>query len=218
MALVALMLLAGTALAIGDHGMLGQLAHHVTLPGTGRRWVGGSVLALLALAGLAAALGWLWRGGHFERVRGWWRPVREQVVTGLRGGPFLGVALLLAVTVHLSSMSTFYLFARALEIPATFGQIMLVWPVVTVVTLLPLTVNGYGLRECVMLYYFQHWHLVSGQRPGAGVQDAVIALSLLIVLNDFFWSLPGGFCLSAGASTPPENVAGFPENVRAETP
>ncbi len=83
---------------------------------------------------------------------------------------------------------------------------MVVWPVVMVVTLLPLSVNGYGLRECVLLYYFQHWHLVSGLRPGAGMQDTVIALSFLAVLNDFFWSLPGGFCLSAGSTLSPTSI------------
>ena len=124
--------------------------------------------------------------------------MREQIVTGLRGGPFLAAALGLAVAVHLSSMGSYYLFARALQIPATFGQIMMVWPVVMVVTLLPLSVNGYGLREIVLFYYFQRWHLVSGLRPGAAVQDTVVALSLLAVLNDFFWSLPGGFSYPMG--------------------
>ena len=203
-ALVALVLLAGTALALGDRGIVKQLAGGFTMPGSRHLWVGGLVLACLAVALLILAVVWRWRGGHLDRVRAWWQPVREQIATGLRGGPFLATALTLAVTVHLSSMGSYYLFARALQIPATFGQIMVVWPVVMVITLLPLSVNGYGLREVVLLYYFQHWHLVSSLRPGAGVQDTVIALSLLAVLNDFFWSLPGGFCLSGGTITPPK--------------
>ncbi len=206
-ALVALVLLAGTALALGGQGVLGQLAGGVRWPGSNHLWVGGTVLAFFALVLLGVAVVWLWRGGHLERARAWWQPVREQIVTGMRGGPFLAVALGLAVVVHLSSMGSYYLFAQALQIPVTFGQVMVVWPVVMVVTLLPLSINGYGLREIVLLYYFQHWHLVSGLRAGAGVQDTVIALSLLAVLNDFFWSLPGAFCLSGGTSVPPEPTA-----------
>ena len=203
-ALAALVLLAGIALALGDHGVLRQLTSGVTMPGTGHLWVGGTVLTVFAVMLLTLAVVWCWRGGHLERARAWWRPVREQIVTGLRGGPFLAVALALALVVHLSSMGSYYLFAQALQIPATFGQVMVVWPVVMLVTLLPLSVNGYGLRELVLLYYFQRWHLVSNLRPGAGVQDTVIALSLLAVLNDFFWSLPGGFCLSGSVAAPPD--------------
>ena len=214
-ALAALVLLAGVALVFGDHRLFTQLAYGVTLPGTGRLWIGGGVMALLTVVLLVVACIWLWRGGRLEKMHAWWRPIRSQITVGLRGGPFLAAALALALTVHLTSLATYYLFARALQVPATFGQIMLVWPVVMVVTLLPLTVNGYGLRECVLLYYFQHWHLVSGAHPGAGINDTVIALSLLTVINDLFWSLPGGFCLSVGGSAPSSADAGFTGNVPA---
>ena len=205
-ALVALVLLAGAALVFGDHSLFGQLADGVTLEGSGRPWIAGFGLALFAAVLMIVASGRLRRSGRFAGASAKWRRVREEMRMGLRDGPFLSTALMLAVAVHLSSLSGFYLFAKALQVPATFGQLMVVWPVVMVVTLLPLTVNGYGLRECVMIYYFQHWHLVSGLRPETNVRETVIALSLLAVFNDFFWSLPGAFCLAAGTSVRSETA------------
>ncbi len=72
-ALAALVLLAGTALVVGDRGVFRQLAGGVTMPGMGHLWVGGMVLAFLAVILLASAAAWLWRGGHLERARAWWR-------------------------------------------------------------------------------------------------------------------------------------------------
>jgi uncharacterized membrane protein YbhN (UPF0104 family) len=140
------------------------------------------------------------------------RRARELAATlqaGFRLRPALGAALLLALAVHLMALASCYQFCRALQIPASFGQIMLVWPVTTLAVLLPLTVNGHGLREYILLFYFRRWHLVSGLNTGSSILDTVLALSLLMVAADFLWSLPGGLCLLIGsrASSPSVPVA-----------
>ena len=207
-ALVALVLMAAAALTLSGHGLFGQFADGVTL-NISTHFRVEIMVAIVVTILLTITAACLWRGDHLAVARAKWELARGEFRLGLRNGPFFGAALLLAMVVHLSSLSGYYLFARALHIPATFGELMIVWPDVMVVTLLPLTVNGYGLRECVVLYYFQRWHLVSGLHPGTGVQETVIALSLLTIINDLFWSLPGAFFLSSEDSSRSANVSEY---------
>ncbi len=58
--------------------------------------------------------------------------------------------------------------------------------------MLPVTVNGHGLREVLLIYYFKSLHIGLTSRPGAEAQEVVVALSVLLVVNDFLWNLPGG--------------------------
>ena len=80
-------------------------------------------------------------------------------------------------------------------------------PVVFLLLLLPVTVNGHGLREFLLIFYFMEFgiHLAGGS--SAGVPEIVVSLTLICVANDLLWSLPGGLlCL-----VPP---AGSPQNLR----
>jgi uncharacterized membrane protein YbhN (UPF0104 family) len=195
-ALLALLLLAGGALVFGDH----QLMWKIVAGSSGRIGAREGMAALALLAAGALALAWLWRR-FGERTGALMARVREMAASlraGLHPSPALGIALLLALTVHLLALGSCYQFCRALQIPASFGQVMLVWPVTMLAVLLPLTVNGHGLREYVLLFYFGRWQLVSALSGGSRMTETVLALSLLMVATDFFWSLPGGLCLLAG--------------------
>jgi uncharacterized membrane protein YbhN (UPF0104 family) len=193
-ALLGLILLAGAALWGGSHQLLREIAPAVAGRIGPRTW-----LVMVGLPVLTLGAAWLVWGRYFAGR--WTEKVREIAGTVRRGlypSPALGVALLLALAVHLLALASCYQFYRALQIPAGFGQVMLIWPVTTLAVLLPLTVNGHGLREFILLFYFQHWHLRSALAGGNALTETVLALSLLIVATDFCWSLPGGLCLLFG--------------------
>ena len=67
-----------------------------------------------------------------------------------------------------------------------------------VATLMPVTMNCHCLREYVLLFYFGAWGLTSTLPNGGGTAESVVALSFVMVMADFWWSLPGGLCLLAG--------------------
>jgi len=63
--------------------------------------------------------------------------------------------------------------------------------------MLPVTVNGHGLRELVLIYYFRALHIVPASGTGTGAAEAVVSLSILMVANELLWSLPGGIVYMA---------------------
>ena len=211
-ALLALVLLAGGALLFGGR----QLGREILAGSPGGLGFRGVLVALGTGAGALLVLALVWARSR-AWVGGWTARARGVIVTfraGCRPSPALGGALLLALTVHLLAMASCYQFCQALQIPASFAQVMLVWPVTTLAVLLPLTVNGHGLREYILLFYFQRWHLVSALSGGGRITETVLALSLLMVVTDLLWSLPGGLCLLGGSrssmAVTPAKTAGLP--------
>lgn len=107
---------------------------------------------------------------------------------GARPGLPLAAGLALSFVIHLFSFFLFFLFSRALGFSITYADTLIFLPVLLVLMMLPITVNGHGLRELVLIYYFQALHVVSG----SGAAEVVVSLSLLMVANELLWSLPGG--------------------------
>ena len=199
-ALGALLTLAGLAVACGEARIRQQLLVEIT-----RRFTPPVCLAAVGLS-VAACLGLWWTLRRymvrFERLAGWVRLAVGSLRTGLRPTPALAAAFLLAIILQLLSMTGGWLFCQALQIPMSLGQMMILVPLVLVATLLPVTVNGHGLREYVMLFYFGAWGLTSTLPNGGGAAESVVALSFVMVMVDFLWGLPGGLCLLAGRKAP----------------
>ncbi|MBE7157634.1 MAG: flippase-like domain-containing protein [Rhodospirillales bacterium] len=199
-ALAALLTLAGLAVAFGEAQLRQQLLAEVT-----RRF---TVSVCLAAAGflVAACLGlwWTWRRYmvRLEGLVGWVRSTAGSLRTGFQPTPALAAAFSLAIILQLLSMTSGWLFCQALQIPVSFGRMMILVPLVLVATLLPVTMNGHGLREYVLLFYFGAWGLTSTLPNGGGTAESVVALSFVMVMADFLWSLPGGLCLLAGRKAP----------------
>ncbi len=157
-------------------------------------------LAVALVAG-AGALAW------FTLRSGRPREVLRRLITPLRSAfspnIYLPGGFALAVCVHLLSFLSFYLFARSLGIGISFGQVLIMLPVVLLLVLIPITVNGHGLREWILVSYFSFLHLSVAGHPEAHVAETVVALSALLVANDLLWSLPGGlFYLAASRKQP----------------
>ncbi len=158
---------------------------------------GVSVRVLFA-CGLGAALLAAAAGGiafrFISRTR--WLGRIQRTLAALRTNLSLNTGLVaasvLALGTHLLNFFIIFLFARSLGIAVTYPQILLMMPVVLLLVMMPVTVNGHGLREVILIYYFKHLRLSIALHQNVGVNEAAIALSVLMVTNDLLWSFPGG--------------------------
>lgn len=98
----------------------------------------------------------------------------------------------LAFAMHFVNIAVAYFFARALGTSLTFLQVLVILPVVAFLVMIPVTINGHGLREWLLIGYFTQLGVVIPGHPESGVKEVAVALSLLLVANDLLWSIPGG--------------------------
>lgn len=91
--------------------------------------------------------------------------------------------LVLSAVAHFALMGTFYFVSLALAMGIHFLDLAAVLPLVAIVTLLPLTINGLGIREVA----FKHFLVFAGM-----TKEASVALSLGGFFVILFWNLVGG--------------------------
>ena len=130
----------------------------------------------------------------------------EQGFNGLQFGLVLflmavGVTLAFGVSVALQTLVVlyFYTIAHALLIPLPFPAALLMVPLCTLIQTVPITFNGWGLREGLFVVYFSQ---VGLPRDNA-LAFSLVGASLIVVL-----SLSGAVVwMSRDASPGPERAA-----------
>lgn len=95
------------------------------------------------------------------------RERREQVARAL-GAYFhhwrsTVLALVMSAVIHLLFIVAWYCVARALRLPVGFGFVAGMVPVVNTATSIPVTVSGFGVREAVLVLFFQAAGLGRGE-------------------------------------------------------
>ena len=148
------------------------------------------LLLLLLIVALAASISFrairstLWGG----------RLIRTLAATKhhLSLNPKVLAAVLLAFALHLLNFLIAFLFTIALGISVTYLQTAVIVAVVLLLSMLPVTINGHGLRELLLIAYFTQMDITIGRFGGSGAREIAIAFSLLLVANDLLWSIPGG--------------------------
>lgn len=170
---------------------------------------GGGGWVLLTCLGtgivLLFAAAWTWRHAAV-------REAVARILCSLRVGfrpdaRMLG-ALALAVIGHFLVFSLFYLFARALGVGITYLQVLQIVPIVLIVTLVPVTVNGHGLREALLVVYFSQMGIeMLGERV-FGTSEIVLSLTAVLIANEMLWSLPGGLLLLRRSLSGPSSRPG----------
>lgn len=101
-------------------------------------------------------------------------------------------ATFLAVGVHLVNFLVIYLFCVALRIDLSYREVVAMMAVVLFVLLVPITINGHGIREVLLISYLTFFGARSGATDTSLAKDAAVALSITMVANDLVCSLPGG--------------------------
>jgi uncharacterized protein (TIRG00374 family) len=99
----------------------------------------------------------------------------------------LGISLLLMLAI----VAYHYLIARQLRIPVSYPELLVFIPIVAVITLLPISLGGLGVKEGLWVYLFS--------RVGLTVEQALL---LSVTLTGLSWllSLPGGVVLLLDAA------------------
>ena len=187
-AFFALLLLAGVGLIINPVP-LRVLIHSLAL-GKTVLWASVALLVTLVIAWLLFRVmrGTLW-GDRLLRTLS---AARRSFVFNWR---WVG-AFLLALAMHLLIVIAAYFFGRALGISIGYLQVLVMLPVISLFVMLPITINGHGLRELLLIGYFTEMGVTLGGNAGSGVRETAIAFSLLMVANDLLWALPGGIWYS----------------------
>jgi len=158
-------------------------------------------LAFAAVAGLLAMNAWIFFVGPWapKPVLAVWRlgpaPIRrpfEKLFGAL--GQFRGKhgalikVFVFSVVLQLNVVAFYWLIARGLGLEITFGQMLAAAPIAVFVMLVPITINGIGLREGI-------WILLLG---AYGFEDAdAVALSWIELGLFVLFGLMGGLVYAA---------------------
>lgn len=179
--LVALLALAATASALA-------VLAGFPLAGVGYIWI-----ALLAmLGGLVFVLGWPDRfatllhgilGGRGERIQARLLNLLGTIARFAEQPRPLGVAFGGAVVVQFLLVVFYMCAARSLSVPFPFMAASVVVPVSLVVQMVPLSINGFGVREAVFAFFFSSLGLNVG---------SALTLSLGSTALIMLFSLSGG--------------------------
>jgi uncharacterized membrane protein YbhN (UPF0104 family) len=99
----------------------------------------------------------------------------------------MGTAVLFGMFFHLSAALNFYCYSRALglgSVPVTFFLVAV--PFVSLIAFLPISINGFGVRESVFVYIFSQMNM---RHPSPEVS---LALILLMDVQVLLYGLIGG--------------------------
>jgi len=98
----------------------------------------------------------------------------------------LALSMGLSLLLQLAIVYYHYLIAQQLKIPISYLELLVFIPIIVVVTLLPISLGGIGLKEGLWAYLFN--------RIGLSVEQALL-LSLTITALGWLLSLPGAVIL-----------------------
>ncbi|RTL50789.1 MAG: flippase-like domain-containing protein [Bradyrhizobiaceae bacterium] len=123
-------------------------------------------LVLLDLAALGAGLAFLLLGRlSWPWLKAWW-PTRHVhacsviangVLFNRRSGPKIAV---LSLLIHVLAVVIAWCAVRAIAAPANFEQVFMLIPPIMLITMLPISIAGWGVREASMMVAFGYAGLV----------------------------------------------------------
>jgi uncharacterized membrane protein YbhN (UPF0104 family) len=150
---------------------------------------GRSVLILVDLAALAAGIGFLILGRlPWKWLKTWWPThhahacsrIANQVLFDRKAG---APVALVSILIHVMTAAIAWCAVRAISAPVEFFQVFLLVPPVVLITMLPISIAGWGLREATMMYAFGF----AGLAPADGT-----LVSLLFGASSFLVGAAGG--------------------------
>ncbi|MEW6611127.1 lysylphosphatidylglycerol synthase transmembrane domain-containing protein [Thermithiobacillus tepidarius DSM 3134] len=143
----------------------------------------------LAASGYLLGLGLLLASGgdgllrRLGRVGEKLREARLALRALFRHGPDLFQVLLLSLVVQVLSLFMFWAVGRALGLQLGMAAVWIIWPLVTLLTILPVSLAGWGVREGLLVFYLAYVGVAA---------DQALALSVLTGVVVLLASLPGG--------------------------
>jgi glycosyltransferase 2 family protein len=145
---------------------------------------GRSALLLVDFAALAGGLGFLILGRlQWPWLKRWWAThhihacsvIANRVIFSRRRGPKIAI---LSFLVHLLAVVIAWCVVRSIAAPVLFGQVFQLVPPVMLITMMPISIAGWGVREATMGLAFGYAGLVSSE--GVNVSLLFGAVSFIV--------------------------------------
>src|SRR3982074_2983129 len=153
---------------------------------------GRSALLLVDFAALAAGAGFLILGRlPWPWLKRWWvthhlhacSAIANRLIFSRERGPKLAV---LSLLVHVLAVVVAWCVVRSIAAPVLFGQIFQLVPPVMLITLLPISIAGWGVREATMGLAFGYAGLMANE--GVNVSLLYGAVSFLVgIFGGLVW-------------------------------
>jgi len=111
-------------------------------------------MIFFAMSALGLFLWWLTSRPRLLRLHPPWLPMRARILeiacvfdTFLKGGRWAAATIALSSTAFAFFALTYFCAAQALRVPVAFLDLFTMMPVIDVITMIPITLSGMGLRE-----------------------------------------------------------------------
>jgi uncharacterized membrane protein YbhN (UPF0104 family) len=151
-------------------------------------------LVLIDLAAVSAGLGFLVLGHlPWPWLKIWWPTrhfyacslVANQVIFNYRSGPKIAA---LSLSVHVLTVVSAWCIVRSISAPANFDQMFMLVPPIALITMLPVSIAGWGVREATMMVAFGYAGL--NQTDGTMVSLlSGVATFIVGILGGLVWIL-----------------------------
>jgi glycosyltransferase 2 family protein len=155
---------------------------------------GRSALLLVDLAALAGGLGFLVLGVlPWPWLKSWWAThhihacavIANRVIFSRDHGPKIAVY---SVLVHVLAVVIAWCVVQSIAAPVMFGQIFQLVPPVMLITMLPISIAGWGVREATMGLAFGYAGLMANE--GVNISLLIGAVSFLVgIFGGLVWIL-----------------------------
>jgi uncharacterized membrane protein YbhN (UPF0104 family) len=148
---------------------------------------GRSALMLIDFTALAGGLGFLVFGAlRWPWLKRWWGThhihacavIANRVIFSRRRGPKVAV---LSLFVHVLTVVIAWCVVRSITAPVTFGQAFQLVPPVLLITMVPISIAGWGVREAAMGLAFGY----AGLLPNEGVNVSLVFGAVTFLVGAF---------------------------------
>jgi glycosyltransferase 2 family protein len=141
-------------------------------------------LVVVDFAALLGGLGFLLLGHvHWRWLKSWWPTkhihacsvIANKVIFHRRSGPKIAI---LSLSVHVLAVVIAWCAVRSISAPANFEQVFMLIPPIMLITMLPISIAGWGVREATMMVAFGYAGLA--QTDGTVVSILFGAVSFIV--------------------------------------
>ena len=148
---------------------------------------GRSALLLVDFAALAGGVGFLVLGAlPWPWLKRWWGThhlhacavIANRVIFSRKHGPAIAV---LSILVHVLAVVIAWCVVQSIAAPVVFGQIFQLVPPVMLITMLPISIAGWGVREASMALAFGY----AGLLPNEGVNISLLYGAVTFLVGAF---------------------------------
>ena len=147
--------------------------HELHLEGTARRALAVTVLALVLTA--AAALAWRFRDKLSQLV--------DRALPILKDPLSLGLAMALSLCVQLVQIAAHWIAFRAIGAPIGYSDLLFFLPLITLLSMVPISLGGMGVREGLGIYFFTMLPGVGGEAVLAEAGFRYLMMAAMTVVN-----------------------------------